>query len=128
MACRSWARSRSPGDGPSWAPARRPSGRPLTCPGTPMPPPVAPEPRPRPRNPPLVQQPRATCELEGEPLIRIVEIHLQQLRDATQAVGPPLSVQVKLFPGPHDRGLLVEGGRKRTDRDVSAGRGQLFPR
>src|SRR5689334_4092364 len=126
MACRSSVRSRSPGDGPSSAPGRRPFGRPWTCPGTTMPPLEVPPCWPRTRTAPLVQQPCATCELEGEPLIRIVEIHFQQLRYAPQPVGDGIAVQVQPLRGLDDRALLVEISRQSPDRGVGAGRAQLL--
>src|SRR5579863_8655665 len=111
MACRSSPRWRSPGDGPSSAPGKRPSGRPWNCQGPPMPPAAR---QTGPPVPPirLVEQPCATCELEGEPLVRIVEIGLQQLRYAPQPVGDGVAVQVQLLRGPDDRALLVQVGRQ----------------
>src|SRR6516162_11108953 len=113
MACRSLKRSRPPGGGRSSVPARRPSGRPWNCPGTSTPPLAAPRywPRPPTRTAPLVQQPCAACELQGEPLIRVVEIHFQQLRDAPQPVGDGVAVQLQPLRRLDDRALLVEIGR-----------------
>src|SRR5215471_818798 len=124
MACRSSARSRPPGGGRSSVPARRLSGRPWNCPGTPTPRPAAPPcwPRPWTRTAPLVQQPCPAGELQGEPLIRVVQVHLQQLGYAAQPVGDGVAVQVQLLRGPDDRALLVEVGGQGPDRGVGAGR------
>jgi hypothetical protein len=71
---------------------------------------------------------RAAGELEGEPLVGVLEIHVQQLGDAADPVGHGVAVQVEPLRGLDDGSLRVEVGRERPDRRVGPGLAELLQR
>jgi hypothetical protein len=53
------------------------------------------------------QQPGPAGELQGEPLVRIIEVDSEQVGDAPQPVGHGVAVQMQYLRRPDDRALLV---------------------